>query len=298
MAVLKNRTQNNFTMISNNILRDKELTMKDRGVLCTICSLPDGWDFSIAGLSAIVPDGVDSIRRSVLNLERLGYMIRTKTRGANGKYTSEIEVFSERQTVLDFPSRQNRHGETVTEEPSRTNHDGQTVTDKPTQYNTDNQTKNINTDNNKSIIQSKENSSKDGLRDGMDEAKAYKSIVANNIKLEWLLDIANNHDNTEVDMVNEIYDVICDMVCYPREKVKIKDTYYPWEVVKSRFLKLRYEHIADILNRLIDSELGIKNMSNYLISTLYTASLVGTLELQAGLHDDYLKYLRGNPYSI
>ena len=68
MAVLKNKTQRNFTMISNSVLRDKELSMKDRGVLCTICSLPDGWEFSIAGLSSIVPDGVDAIRKSIFNL--------------------------------------------------------------------------------------------------------------------------------------------------------------------------------------------------------------------------------------
>ena len=77
MAVLKNRTQKNFTIISNSILRDKELSMKDRGVLCTICSLPDGWEFSIAGLSAIVPDGTDSIRGSIIKLEKLGYLVRT-----------------------------------------------------------------------------------------------------------------------------------------------------------------------------------------------------------------------------
>lgn len=53
MAVLKNKTQKNFTIISNNVLRDKELSMKDRGVLCTICSLPDEWKFSISGLMDI-----------------------------------------------------------------------------------------------------------------------------------------------------------------------------------------------------------------------------------------------------
>ena len=296
MAILKNKIQNNFTMISNNILRDKELTMKDRGVLCTICSLPDGWDFSIAGLSAIVPDGVDSIRSSILNLEKLGYMIRTKTRGANGKYTSEIEVFSERQTVLDFPSRQNRHDKTITEEPFRKTHDEQIMMDNPTQYNTNNKIMISNNDNNKSIIQSKENLCQDGLSDELNDTESNKLLVAKNIKLDWLLNTARNNGESEVAMVNEIYDMICDMVCYPRDKVKIKDTYYPWKVVKDRFLKLRYDHIAEILNRLIDSKLGIKNMSNYLISTLYTASLVGNLEIQAGLHDDYLKFLRGNPY--
>ena len=296
MAILKNKIQNNFTMISNNILRDKELTMKDRGVLCTICSLPDGWDFSIAGLSAIVPDGVDSIRSSILNLEKLGYMIRTKTRGANGKYTSEIEVFSERQTVLDFPSRQNRHDKTITEEPFRKTHDEQIMMDNPTQYNTNNKIMISNNDNNKSIIQSKENLCQDGLSDELNDTESNKLLVAKNIKLDWLLNTARNNGESEVAMVNEIYDMICDMVCYPRDNVKIKDTYYPWKVVKDRFLKLRYDHIAEILNRLIDSKLGIKNMSNYLISTLYTASLVGNLEIQAGLHDDYLKFLRGNPY--
>ena len=54
--ILKNKTQNNFTMISNNILRDNSLKMIDRGVMCTICSLPDGWDFSVAGLCKIVPE--------------------------------------------------------------------------------------------------------------------------------------------------------------------------------------------------------------------------------------------------
>ena len=89
MAILKNKTQNNFTMISNNVLRDKELSLKDRGVLCTLFSLPDGWKFSIGGLSAIVPDGVHAIRTSIVNLENLGYMERTKARGEDGKYISE-----------------------------------------------------------------------------------------------------------------------------------------------------------------------------------------------------------------
>lgn len=86
------------------------------------------------------------------------------------------------------------------------------------------------------------------------------------------------------------------MVCYPRDHVTIKDTKYPWNTVKSQFLKLRYQHICDVLNRIVDAELGIKNMSAYLISTLYTASLVGAIEAEASLHDDYLKHLRGNPY--
>ncbi len=56
MTVFKNHTQKNFTIISNTILKDHELNIKDRGVLCTLISLPDNWDFSIEGLLKIVPD--------------------------------------------------------------------------------------------------------------------------------------------------------------------------------------------------------------------------------------------------
>ncbi|MFI3214018.1 MAG: DUF6017 domain-containing protein [Eubacteriales bacterium] len=290
MAVLKNKTQKNFTMISNSVLRDKELSMKDRGVLCTICSLPDGWEFSIAGLSAIVPDGVDAIRSSILNLERTGYMERTKTRSKNGKYTSEIEVFTDKKMENTLPSGKNQHGEANMEKSLRENQHDVSVTENAMQYNTNNIKQNIKKDNTKSINLSGE----DDVIEG--EIKFYKDLIADNIKLEWLLESASQYGESEIKMVHEIYDVICDMVCYPRKKVVIKDTEYPWAIVKSQFLKLSYEHIGDVLNRIVDAELGIKNMSAYLISTLYTISLVGTIEAQTKLSDDYIKHLRGNPY--
>lgn len=292
MPVLKNKTQGNFTMISNVVLHDRELSMKDRGVLCTIISFPDGWEFSVAGLSKIVPDGVDAIRTSIFHLEKLGYIKRTKTRTKDGRYTSEIEVFSERKIMPENPSRKTRHGETGTDNPPRGNHGGQTMSVNPIEYNTDNIKQIIKKDNIISISQSDRNSEIDGQMDDI----AYQKLIADNIKLDVLLDIASKHNDDEVQMVKEIYDVICDMVCYPRKHVNIKDVSYPWKTVKTRFLELRYEHIAEVLNKIIDADLGIKNMSAYLVSTLYTESLVGTIEVQARLHDDYLKYLRGTPY--
>ncbi|MEE1516605.1 MAG: DUF6017 domain-containing protein [Lachnospiraceae bacterium] len=284
MAILKNKTQGNFTMISNSILRDKELSMKDRGVLCTIISLPDGWKFSEAGLSAIVPDGKESIRNSIRRLEGLCYLRRVKERDKNGKYISNIEVFAERETTSGYPSPNSRNGKTV---------DGTSVLGNQTQYNNDNLKKNINIDNSISINQSKVPNAMDGE---MEIINDYRELISDNIKLSWLLEAAKINCNAEVDMVNEVYEVICDMVCFKRKKVVIKNTEYPWEVVKSRFLKLRYEHVADVLNRIVDAELKIKNMNNYLISTLFTVATVGTIELQAHLHDDYLKFLRGKPY--
>ena len=229
---------------------------------------------------------------SINKLESLGYLSRTKKRDARGKFISEIEVFPQRETSGGLSPSSIHTGFSDTDNPMPINPGGLTVADNPKQYKTDDIKLNTKTENDKSI----DLSTNTELIDGRTDVDTYKSLIADNIKLDWLLEIANRHDSYEVAMVNEIYDVICDMVCYPRDTVRIKDTTYPWEAVKGRFLKLRYEHIANILNRIVDASLEIKNMSNYLISTLYTESLVGTIDAQASLHDDYLKYLRGNPY--
>ena len=134
--------------------------------------------------------------------------------------------------------------------------------------------------------------------DGVTDIENYKRIIAENIELNILYEMAKRQDEYEVSMVTEIYETICDMVTIPRDKVDIKQTEYPWSVVKSQFLKLKRVHVANILNRIVDADLKIKNMASYLISSLYTESISGTILEQAELYDDYLKYLRGNPYSV
>ncbi|MBS5931486.1 MAG: hypothetical protein KIC94_01310 [Clostridiales bacterium] len=134
--------------------------------------------------------------------------------------------------------------------------------------------------------------------DRMKELEIYKKVIAKNIELDILYDIAKGHPKEESAMVTEVYETICDMVTIPRDKVIIKQIEYPWKVVKGQFLKLTRIHVSNILNRIVDADLRIKNMNSYLISTLYTESLNGTIVEEAELHDDYLKYLRGNPYTV
>ena len=85
MAKLINKTQG-YTVVSNVIVKDIRLSLKDRGLLVTILSLPDNWEFSIAGLASIVNDGKDSIRSSVKRLEGLGYLKRIQVRSDSGQF--------------------------------------------------------------------------------------------------------------------------------------------------------------------------------------------------------------------
>ena len=291
MTILKNRTKReNFLIVSKIFLQDTALSISERGLLATMHSLPDNWEFSIRGMEKILPDGEDRIRSALDGLIRKGYVAKKQSKDECGKFGRNIIE------IYEKPLR----GNPVTENPVT----GQPTTEYPVsvkpspenrgQYNT----KGYSTDEynkKKSIIPSSKEMP-DGKKDKGTEEASYRELVAKNIHLDWLLDIAREHDADEVHMVEELYEVICDMVCYPRENVEIKGVSYPWNAVKSRFLKLRYQHVADVLNRLVDADLEIKNMSAYLISTLYTESLVGTLEAQSRLHDDYLKALRGKPY--
>lgn len=296
MAVLKNRTQGNFTMISNCALRDKKLGMFDRGLLSTICSLPDEWEFSVRGLAKIVPDGADAISASVKRLEQKGYLIRNKTRDEKGKFISEVEVFTESRLQRDMTCEDTRTGSPVTDYPSRVNQYGATDTANPRQYNTHYKKRTYKTDDIKSINQPGGAKKIDGRMDS--ETKMYQQVIADNIALDDLLAAAKDSiDPDEIRMVQEIYSFICDVVCYPREgPIRIKGVAYPWETVKKQFLKLKYEHVASVLNRILDEQLNITRMDAYLMSSLYSASLLSTLTANAQEYDDYLKYNRGNPY--
>ncbi len=291
MAILKNRTKKeNFLVVSKIFLQDESLTLAERGMLATMHSLPDNWNFSVRGMGRVLPDGEARISNALNGLEEKGYISRSQSKGDGGKFGKNIiEIFERPQggkPCLEKPCTEKPCTEKpCTEKPCTENHE---------QYNNKQYSnKEYKTD---PSINPSQSMKSDGKTDEVKEAAAYRQLIADNIHLDWLLEIAGQKNEDEVRMVNEIYEVICDMVCYPREEIRIKDTVYPWGVVKSQFLKLKYQHVAAVLNRLIDADLEIRNMSAYLISTLYTESLVGTMEAQAQLHDVYLKGFRGKPY--
>lgn len=281
MPVFKNKTQGQYVNVFRDILTNNALSLRDRGMVVTLLSLPDNWDFSVAGLSKIIPDGKSAIRASLANLEELGYLSREQERMERGKFGKNVIEIHETPVAPQSGFRQ-------TEKRSA----GKPQTDNPlpenrTQYINN---KSINNKVNKNLSINHQDTD-----EGTKDVTELRNLIAENIKLEVFYETAG--DNTsERERIREIYDTICDMVCFEREKVTIKGTVYPWQVVKSQFLKLKPVHIANVLGRLIDNNLEIKNMEAYLISTLYAESLSGVLKEQADLHDDYLKYLRGNPY--
>jgi len=87
---LKNKTQGLYVNVSKDILMDQSLSLRDRGMLVTILSLSDNWDFNVRGFSKILPDGVDCIRSSVNELIKRGYLIGGQERTENGRFGKNV----------------------------------------------------------------------------------------------------------------------------------------------------------------------------------------------------------------
>ena len=297
MAVLKNKTdRSNFMIVSKIFLQDTGLSLAERGLLATMHSLPDDWNFTIKGMESILPDGEEKIRKALNGLISRGYVQKEQDKSARGRFgQNSICIYEKpmrKEPLLEKPVTENPVTENlVAENP---------ITENPLSVKSvaENPLPDIEAQYRNKELNNKEfnNESSINPSDGEGSTEECRKTIAENIKLDWLLDAAGQRNEDEVRMVREVYEVICDMVCYPRKDVEIKGTRYPWSVVRERFLKLEYDHVASVLNRIMDADLNIKNMSAYLISTLHAESMTGTLEIQSGIHDEYLKELRGHPY--
>ena len=96
-----------FTIISNKMLQDKNLSLKAKGLMCQMYSYPDSWDFSVEGLIACVKEGESAIRAALAELEEAKYLRRTKIRDEKGQYNDVLyELFPEIPSE-DNPSVEN-----------------------------------------------------------------------------------------------------------------------------------------------------------------------------------------------
>lgn len=96
--IMRTEKNKNYTVMGNYHLRDKELSLKAKGLLSIMLSLPDGWNFSISGLSTLSSDGESAVRATLKELENNGYLKRNKVR-CNGKITDWEYIVYEQKTA-------------------------------------------------------------------------------------------------------------------------------------------------------------------------------------------------------
>ncbi len=95
MSKLIKHTDKNYTVISNGIFHDSELSLKAKGLLCQMLSLPDNWEYSVEGLIKLTSDGKGSVTAAIKELEDHKYLIRKQIK-EKGKFGQSDYLVSDR----------------------------------------------------------------------------------------------------------------------------------------------------------------------------------------------------------
>ncbi|MDD4454989.1 MAG: DUF6017 domain-containing protein [Candidatus Methanomethylophilaceae archaeon] len=277
MAVFRVEKTRDYTVMSNHHLKNRTLSLKAKGLMSLMLSLPDDWDYTLKGLAKLCCDGVDSVRNAVVQLETEGYIVRRQGRDAHGRLSANeyvvYEIPQREKPVSDLPLS----GNPTTEKPST----AFPLSENPTQSITKKQTtqvQNTYSCNDSSINPSWER----GRRmDVMEERNSYREMILENIEY----DIIANRDNRE--RLDEIVEIMLDAVCSTRDTIRINGEDMPKEVVKSRFLKITSSHIEYVFDALKNNPSDIRNIRNYLLTTLYNAPLTMDSYWTARVNHDF-----------
>lgn len=268
MAVFRIEKTRDYTVMSNHHLRNTNLSLKAKGLLSLMLSLPEEWDYTTKGLARICKDGVDSICAGVRELEEQGYVIRERVRNPNGQLGSiEYTILEQpRPPEREKPERENPVldnpilGSPVLEEPEQGN---------PAQLNT-NQTKtDLSSTEISNPIQSNPPTPAEARMgtDRMGARECYREVILDNIEYSYL--VQDSHIDRE--QLDEIVDLIVDTVCSARKVIRIAGDDYPAEVVKSRFMKLDSSHVQYVMDCMKDNTTYVRNIKKYLLAALYNA---------------------------
>ena len=290
MAVCRVEKSKNYTTMSNYHLRDPNLSNKARGLLSTMLSLPEDWDYTTRGLARICRDGVDGITAQLKELEQYGYLIRHRIRDAGGRITDMEYVIFERphtrspDTDLPYTEKPDMVKPDMAlprlETPAQINIDKRS-TDEP---NTDiSNTHSIPSDDaaRPSVLAALEEKRRETEFRDMDR---YREIIKENIGYEYLLsDMPYDHDRLE-----EILELIVETVCSTRKYIRVAGSDFPAEVVRSRLLKLDSEHIRFVFSCHDENTTKVRNIKQYLLTTLYNApTTIGNYYSALVQHDMY-----------
>ena len=273
MAVFRIEKTRDYTVMSNYHLRDRSLSLKAKGLLSLMLSLPEDWDYTMKGLARICKDGIDSSSGGIRELEAHGYLVRARVRGANGQLGS-IEY-----TILEQPKEPAQTPAPVREKPIRENPvQANPMLDAPIQENHAqlNKEESSNypsrTDLSNTKISSPIPSSPPAPRerigqDGMRKRESYRALILENIEY----DVLSQNVQLDKDRLDELVELMVDTVCSNREMIRVAGDDYPAEVVRSRFLKLNASHIEYVLDRMRENTTYVRNIKKYLLAALYNA---------------------------
>lgn len=295
MAVFRVERNKGYTVMTNYHLRDRNLSLKSKGLLSQMLSLPEDWDYTLKGLSSINKESIDAIRTAVWELEKAGYITRRQGRDEQGKMASiEYTIYETPQRTApglenptpDQPWLENPISENPTPENPIPENPMQLIKE---ELNKDLQGKDRSITESYPIPSCPDNYEDTALperkrKDGKEAYQVYEEIIKDNIEFDWLIK-AFPHDR---DMLDEIVSLILETVSSRRKYLRIAGDDYPAELVKSKFMKLNSGHIEYVLDCMHQNTTKVRNIKKYMLAVLFNApSTIGSYYTALVNHDLY-----------
>ena len=258
MSVFRVEKTKGYTVMSNHHLRNHTLSLKAKGLLSQMLSLPEDWDYTLQGLAQINKESIDAIREAVRELERAGYIKRSRERDERGCLRGTV------YTIYEQP-----HAGPTSEEPAQ----ALPTLENPTQL--------ITKDTKKRKRRSKDLSITDSIpfpsgfpdvtaqkrTEAKESFERYRDLILENIDYNVLA----SDPHVDREQLDEIVELVQETVCGTRGQIRVAGNDYPAEVVRSKLLKLNSEHIRFVTDCLKQNTTRIRNIRQYLLAMLFNA---------------------------
>ena len=301
MAVFRIERTRDYTVMSNHHLRNHELSLKAKGLLSMMLSLPDDWNYTTRGLAKICKEGVDAIGNALRELETAGYIVRHQLRDRQGRISdTEYVIYEQPQPRQpETPGPDTAEPDTAspdTENPYLDTPDtDEPYTEKPAQLNKDRRNKEkeipdesiTDTSNPDPIYPPTplQGAGYDGM--GYEEAR---EIVKDNIEYDILV----QDPRQDREQLDEVVELIAETLCSRRQTIVVAGDEYPAEMVKEKLLRVNSMHIGYVFDCLKQNTTYVRNIKKYLLASLFNApSTIGSYYSALVNHDMYGDGLRG-----
>ena len=272
MSVFRVEKNKGYTVMSNHHLRNHTLSLKAKGLLSQMLSLPEDWDYTLQGLAQINKESIDAIREAVRELERAGYIKRSRERDERGCLRGTV------YTIYEQPHAEPTPEEPTQEKPALDNPTlEKPMLDKPT---LENPMQLITKGRNKEK-QNTDQSITDSIpfpsgfpetpvqkrTEAKESFERYRNLILENIDY----DVLASDPHVDRELLDEIVDLVQETVCSTRSRIRVAGNDYPTEVVRSKLLKLNGEHIRFVMDCLKQITTRIRNIRQYLLTVLFNA---------------------------
>ena len=277
MSVFRVEKNKGYTVMSNHHLRNHTLSLKAKGLLSQMLSLPEDWDYTLQGLAQINKESIDAIREAVRELERAGYIKRSRERDERGCLRGTV------YTIYEQPHAEPTPEEPTQEKPALNNPTlEKPMLEKPTLENPMQlNTKGKNKEKQNTEKQNTDQSITDSIPfpSGFPESPAQKRTEAKGafescreLILENIdYDVLASDPHVDREQLDEIVDLVQETVCSTRSRIRVVGNDYPAEAVQSKLLKLNSEHIRFVMDCLKQNTTRIRNIRQYLLTALFNA---------------------------